>query len=605
MKGLEPSRLTALAPKASVSTNSTTSAHITRYLIDNLVIISNFVHRIKMSIKYSLWYYKYSRLTGVIRLMNKITQYLNEHILGEVTSNKSVLEKFSKDGSVFSIKPELVVSPRTTNDIRKIARFTWQLAEKNRPMSMTVRGGGSDKTGAAIGKGIIINTLSHLNNIIFVSLKNKNQFIHVQPGVNIRGLNEILKSHGMIITGSFKSDAYSTIGGAIANNYENIGSLVSRMEVILANGDLIETSRIGKHELNKKKGLQTFEGEIYRKIDGIIEDNDKLLSSQNKEIANNSGYFGITKVKQRDGSFDLTPLIIGSQGTLGIISEIVIKTDFYNPDESILVATFENAQAARNVANSLMQLSPKILDIIDGRFFDKATEMGKKYVFSDDISDVNSVIYLSFNDFSEGARRHKIKKTLKIINKLNPDTKTFTSYEKPIEELYAVREVSSVILQPEVNEDSLPPLVDGIAVPAQRLEELITAINQLAVKHHIELPIYINWLTNTIDTRTALQLHNVSDKQKVFKLINDFAEVTAKLDGNMTANGGEGRIKTPAIYAQTDTELIEIYKQIRETFDPFSTLNPGVKQASDLKTLISYLNPDFNLSENAKYSIKL
>jgi FAD/FMN-containing dehydrogenase len=537
--------------------------------------------------------------------MNKIAQYLNEHILGEVTSNKSILEQFSRDGSVLSIKPELVISPRTTNDIRKIARFTWQLAEKGHVMPITVRGSGSDKAGAAIGKGIIVSTLAHLNNIIFVNLQKKEQFIHVQPGINIRTLNEVLKSHGLIIPGDFASEAYSTLGGAVANNYSSVGNMLTRMEVVLANGDLIETSRISKHELSKKKGLQTFEGELYRTIDGIIEDNEKLLIGKNSDLPNNNGYFGITKVKQRDGSFDLTPLIIGSQGTLGVISEIVIKTNFYNSQESVLVATFENSQTSRAVANSLLQLQPKQLDIIDGKIFEKANEIGKHYIFTDDVSEVNSVLYISFGDFSEGARRHKIKKVAKIISKLDINAKIFTSNDHSIEDLYAVREVSSVILQSETDGESMPPIIDGIIAPADKRQELITAIEELANKNHIDLPMQINWLTGVINTRTGLQLHNITDRQKLFKLINDCAELVTKLDGNITADSGEGRLKAPAIYAQTDTEMLEIYKQIREAFDPFGTLNPGVKQTTELKTLIAALNPSYSLADIAKYAPRI
>jgi FAD/FMN-containing dehydrogenase len=105
---------------------------------------------------------------GIYTVMSKITQYLNEHILGEVTSAETVCQRFSHDGSVLSIKPEMVVSPRVTNDIRKVARFSWQLAEKGHTLPITVRGSGSDKTGAAIGKGIIINTIAHLDNIIYI-----------------------------------------------------------------------------------------------------------------------------------------------------------------------------------------------------------------------------------------------------------------------------------------------------------------------------------------------------------------------------------------------------------------------------------------------------
>ena len=131
--------------------------------------------------------------------MSKIAQYLNEHILGEVNSSESIRKRFSRDGSILSVTPEIVIHPRVTNDIRKAARFAWQLAEKGHVMPITVRGGGSNQTGAAIGKGIIVNTLAHLNNILFLSLKNKDQFVHVQPGVNFKTLNDALKLNDMII----------------------------------------------------------------------------------------------------------------------------------------------------------------------------------------------------------------------------------------------------------------------------------------------------------------------------------------------------------------------------------------------------------------------
>jgi len=538
--------------------------------------------------------------------MSKITQYLNEHILGEVTSNKSVLEKFSRDGSILNIKPELVVSPRITNDIRKIARFTWQLAEKSHIMPITVRGGGSDKTGASIGKGIIINTLAHLNKIIFVSLKNKNQFIHAQPGINMGLLNEVLKSHGMNITATSGIDDYCTLGGSVANNINNIGDSISRMEVVLANGDLIETSRISRHELNKRKGLQTFEGEIYRKIDGIIEDNEKLIAEKiTGGMINNTGYSGISKIKEKDGSFDLTPLIVGSQGTLGIMSEIVIKTDFYNSDESIIVIAFENSRIAHDTANELLSLRPNCLDLIDGRIFAKAQSIGKHYPFTEEMNNIGCVMYVGFNDFSEGTRKHKIKQTIKKITKLDASAKIFTGDDYSNDELYAIREVSSVLLQPEANEESLPPLVDGIFILANKREEFLVELGELAAKHHTELPTQIDWLNNIINTRDTFKLHVISDKQKVFKLINDFTKLVTKFDGNMTAMSGEGRIKAAAIYAQMDDELLNVYKQIRETFDPFGTMNPGVKQIADLKTLVSQMNPDYNLADFAKYSPKI
>lgn len=543
--------------------------------------------------------------------MSKISQYLNEHILGEVTSSEPARKSFSTDGSVLSITPELIVHPKVTNDIRKVARFTWQLAEKGHIMPMTTRGAGSDLTGAAIGKGIVINNLAHLNNIIYISTKSKDQFVHVQPGVNFGALNETLKSHDMIIPTYPTSATFSTIGGAVANNaggqlsgrYGLIRDWVKRLEIVLSNGDLIETNRISRRELNKKKGLQTFEGEIYRKIDGIIEDNQQIIKDKiNSSLRDNLGYPGIAQVKQRDGSFDLTPLIIGSQGTLGIISEIVLKTDFYSNEESALVATFADAEIARDAADILASLKPSSIEFIDGELYGISQTYGKKYIFQSGETDtkVGAVLFVSFDDIGERIRNHKIKSAVKKLSKL--ETNIFASTNHPIEELYAIRDVSSVISQPELKEESMPSLIDGASIPANRREEFITAMEELADKHHISLPLQIQWLDNVINTRPVMQLHRVGDKQKVFKLITDYSELINRLDGSLIAKSGEGRLKATAAYKQTDEDLLNIYTQIRAAFDPFGTMNPGVKQQSDLKTLVSHLNPEYSLANFSKHS---
>ena len=548
--------------------------------------------------------------------MNKIAQYLNEHILGEATSSEPVRQQFSRDGSILSITPEMVVSPRVTNDIRKVARFTWQLAEKGHILPITVRGGGTDQTGASIGKGIVINTLAHLNNIIYISTKNKDQFAHVQPGVNFGTLNDVLNSHGMTIPTFPSSFRYSTIGGAVANNaggqysgrYGSTGDYVTRLEVILANGDLIETKRINRRELDKKKGLQTFEGEIYRKIDGLIEDNEKIINNQiDAKQRDNTGYSGIAKVKERDGSFDLTPLFIGSQGTLGILSEIVLKTDFYNSSESVIVATFDNPETARDAADILSSLEPASLDVIDGEIFNIArSTYGKKYAFSDAKSDngVGAVLFISFDDFNDGARRRKVKNLQKKLKKLNTVSSIFTNDNLSTDELYAIREVSSIILQPETKGESLSSIIDGVSIPAARREEFILALDDLSQKNHVSLPLQIQWLDGVIHARPLLQLHQISDKQKAFKLISDYMELVIKCGGCTSAQSGEGRQKTVATYAQLDKEILSLYEQTRLVFDPYGTLNPGVKQSTELKSLIADLNPDSSLGDFAKYSPK-
>jgi FAD/FMN-containing dehydrogenase len=539
--------------------------------------------------------------------MSKIAKYLNEHIMGEITGAKAVRERFSRDRSVLTIKPELVMFPRVTNDIRKAARFSWQLAEKGHVLPITIRGAGSDETGAAIGRGLVINTTAHLNRIMYIALKDKDHFVHVQPGVTFKALNDALNWHGLAVPTYPSSAAYSTIGGAVASNSGGqlsgksglTGDWVKRLEVVLANGDLIETSRLRKHDFNKKIGLQTFEGEIYRKLDGLIEDNQTLINEKlSGDYVDNTGYARIVSVKQKDGSFDLTPLMIGSQGTLGIMSEIVLRTDYVSKDMTALAAVVISSDVARDAVDALIKLDPDSLETIDGALFDHARQMGKKYPFfssTDSDNAIGSVVYIQFNDFNDHARDRKLKKAIKILSKYNAvmvDSKNHT-----MDELLAIREVAMSVYTSDNGDTSYPPLLDGAFIPADRREEFSAAIVEFANKHHVSLPLHMRILDGIVFTRAGLQLDKVSDKQKVFKLIIEYAQLVDKYGGTFLADSSEGRLKANAAYSLIDEDVRNLYEQIRAIFDPFGTMNPGVKQTSDLKDLVNALRSSYDSAD--------
>ena len=529
--------------------------------------------------------------------MNKIAVYLNEHLLGEVTSSKAMRRRYSRDGSVLTITPEIVAFPRITNDIRKVARFSWQLAEKGHPLGLTIRGVGSDPTGAAIGKGMVLSTATHLNNIL--TILQKDRLIQVQPGVTFEALNNALKWQGLSLPNSPQNERYGTIGGAIATNSlgssGEVSSAIEKLEIVLANGDLIETGRINKHDLNKKLGLQTFEGEIYRKIEGLIEDNDQLI----KELAadrtrDNIGYKSLSLVKEKDGSFDLTPLFIGSQGTLGIISEIVLKTQFYK-EKTIAVAVVDDAGTARDLTDRLVELNPTTLKTIDGELFRRAAELGAKAGLLGSVESIGSVIYVEFGDATDRLQLNKLKKMRKLLTKMNIGM--IDSSDHQIDEFEAVSTIGESLRRAGNDNAISLPIIDGAFVPSGRREEFSEAIVELSSKHHIELPMITNVLTGTIDVYPVLKLDVISDKQKLFRLIADYAALVTKTDGAFVSDGAEGRLKSNAAWATLTDEEIALYEQLRAVFDPYGTLNPDVKQKNDIRSLVAALRNSYDATD--------
>jgi len=305
--------------------------------------------------------------------MSKIAHYLQEHLTGEVMTGQDALRYFATDGSIFSVMPSIVVYPQNENDIRKAARFTWQLAERGRVIAITARGAGTDQGGAALGAGIIMAFTAHLNRI--VELDNKTGVVVVEPGINYGRLQQTLHTHGRFIPPFPASYEYSTIGGAVANNssgeksvkYGSTLDYVRSLRVVLANGEVIETFRISKRELSKKLGLATFEGEIYRSLDGLLEENKETLQDLNLRISKNSAGYNLLDIKRKDGSFDLTPLFVGSQGTLGIVSEVTLETEIHNPETTLFVAAFDSFDHAQSAVMDIKDkgLAPSTIEMVD------------------------------------------------------------------------------------------------------------------------------------------------------------------------------------------------------------------------------------------------
>ena len=526
--------------------------------------------------------------------MSKVATYLRGHLAGEVDFRTDLRAARARDAGILAIAPEMVVSPRNTSDIRKTARFSWQLSERGHALPLVARGAGYGINGSAVGRGAQISLAAHMNTIF--EYDSKQRLARLQPGVTIQALQSALALQGTGVLALDGLDPRGTIGGAIADNaagylagkYGSLAANVSQLEVVLANGDVLQTGKISKRELSRKKGQQDLEGDIYRGVETILEDYADEISTIHER--DQTGYNSIARVRDRDGSIDLTPLFIGSQGTLGIISEMILRVDFRSQHLDTAALVFASADTARDMLDELRRFAPAFVKYFDAALVRRAVQVGYKAPWFQEVGGKapQAVILVGFDDFNARARAKGKKKLEKLCGSVADVSLVLDDDVRA--SLLTSLDITRYSTLPDRAGVGMPPLLSDWFVPPERFEDFTKALAALGNKLRVDLPIAVDGLTELVSAYPLAPIAQASDRQKLMRLFDETARLVHQYGGAIVGQHGEGRSLSRFAYECIGARRVDMYRAIRKLFDPLGTLNPGVKQLNDVRQLAGMID---------------
>ena len=526
--------------------------------------------------------------------MSKVATYLRGHLAGEVDFRTDLRAARARDAGILAIAPEMVVSPRNTSDIRKTARFSWQLSERGHALPLVARGAGYGINGGAVGRGAQISLAAHMNTIF--EYDSKQRLARLQPGVTIQALQSALALQGTGVLALDGLDPRGTIGGAIADNaagylagkYGSLAANVSQLEVVLANGDVLQTGKISKRELSRKKGQQDLEGDIYRGVETILEDYADEISTIHER--DQTGYNSIARVRDRDGSIDLTPLFIGSQGTLGIISEMILRVDFRSQHLDTAALVFASADTARDMLDELRRFAPAFVKYFDATLVRRAVQVGYKAPWFQEVGGKapQAVILVGFDDFNARARAKGKKKLEKLCGSVADVSLVLDDDARA--SLSPLLDIARYSTLPDRAGVGMPPLLSDWFVPPERFEDFTKALAALGNKLRVDLPIAVDGLTELVSAYPLAPIAQASDRQKLMRLFDETARLVHQYGGAIVGQHSEGRLLSRFAYECIGARRVDMYRAIRKLFDPLGMLNPGVKQLNDVRQLAGMID---------------
>ncbi|MFS8120269.1 MAG: FAD-binding oxidoreductase, partial [Microcoleus sp.] len=377
---------------------------------------------------------------------------------------------------------------------------------------------------------------------------------------------------------------------------------VDKLEVVLANGELIQTGRMSKKELDHKKGQTGLEADIYRHIDGIITDNLEAIKGTGQlRVSKNSSGYALADVKRPDGSFDLTPLIVGSQGTLGIITEAIVKIEPYSPKTQLIVAEFTDLSTAHDSITELLKLHPSALEMVDRNLLEFVSKQHANLI-KNLVSDVLPAIVLlvEFDDISERARKVHAKKAMKVLSKLSSRVTQSKDYEEQ-QKLWGIRYSSATVVNhSEGGKSALPIIEDGI-VPHEEFEAFITGVYELFAKYRLQVALWGHAGDANLHMLPLLDLAKMGDRQTVIKLMQEYYDLVLSLGGSISAENNDGRLRAAFVEKQFGEDMVRVFAEVKQAFDPHGMMNPGVKLGTSVKDLAGILQNEYSVAHLSDY----
>ncbi len=480
----------------------------------------------------------------------------NLTISGDWSTDPAVLEKFSRDMSAYRITPALVAEPKNEEDILNILQFA-----RNEGLGIVSRSGGSDLSGASIGPGIILNFKKYLNRLIAVD----DECI-VEPGMILDHFLKQVSGRDLMLPAVPSSKAWCALGGNVGTRatgpktakYGTLDAFVTSLRFITPAGEVVDTAQSLPDSL--AAGLLRLQKRFLN--DTISRD----IVERRPFIA--GGYNLLALSRYRDPGELAAHLLVGSIGTLGIVTEIRLKLINKQPSQGTLVAHFRDNDELAEAAIRLKALDPAALEYSDASC---AGHVNGKILNLEDPDTVGTVV-AEFDLSSEQAQEGR-----SILESYDISRLWVIQAESPEEtDLWQDRRRTQPSLLKYCRQKNLllPPIIDDIAIHLKDFSPVMRELGDLMHQLGHEISVYGHLGFGSIHARPyfdpakgglASQIETVS--QEVFKILQ-------KYNGTLVGEHNAGRSRS--VYLQKELGPAYTYlREIKALFDPDDILNPG------------------------------
>ncbi len=537
-----------------------------------------------------------------------IPEKLKTVLSGDIADDAATIATYSRDASLFEIRPTAVVFPKDKDDIKNLVLF----AGENKGVGLTPRSAGTDMSGAAIGESIVLDFTRYFNHIKEIG----DGYAVAEPGVYYRDFEKATLEKGWLLPSYPASKDICALGGMVGNNsggektlrYGKTEDYVREIKMVLGDGKEYVFKPLSPPELEEKIKLNTREGEIYKKLFNLIQENLEIITAAKPKVSKNSAGYYLWNVW--DGkTFDITKLIVGSQGTLGIITEITFRLVKPAPHSKLLTIFVKDLKTLPEIVNKVMIHKPESFEVFD----DNTLKLALRYIFSliklikpKNIFSLawnfipefwmfitggipKLILLAEFTGDSEAEVDEKAKAAEHEVRALNVKTR-FAKTEEESKKYWTIRRESFNLLRYHIKNKRTAPFIDDIVVRTESLSDFLPQLQIILDKYpNLNYTIAGHIGDGNLHIIPLMDMTRKENRDIIPTLSDEVYKLVFKYGGSMTGEHNDGLIRGPYLKAMFGDEVYFLFLRVKNIFDPTGIFNPGKKINSRLDYAIKHL----------------
>jgi len=467
-------------------------------------------------------------------------------------------------------------------------------------------------TGGSLSESIVVDFAENFNHIIAIG----DGYAITEPGVYYRDFEKETAKRGWSLPSYPASRDLCTVGGMVANNsggektlrYGKTEQYIDEINMVLADGNEYTFHALTEKQLARKKSQDNFEGHVYREMSALIQKNSMQLAQAKPTVKKNSaGYYLWNVFDQEKRLFDLTKMIVGSQGTLGLMTALRFSLVRPRTHSCMVVLFLEGTEQIGEIIRTLLAADPECLESYDhhtislamkffptivkkmhGSLFQLAREFLPEFKMMLLGGMPRLIIMAEFTADTFDTARENARRAQQTLRAFHVRTHIALT-EREQKKYWTFRRESFNLLRQHMKKLQATPFIDDFVVAPEHLSEFFPRLEEIMSEYKLIYTIAGHAGSGNFHIIPLMDLSHPATRRIILELSQKVYALVLSYGGSITGEHNDGLIRTPYLEMMYGAKICALFQRTKEIFDPLGIFNPGKKVGGNLIYALDHL----------------